>query len=237
MEEISMFLFIPILYIIEIVFNIVVFGVITKAIINSIKRTQNKNFFKTNVVDISKENKLEKTYKDISSDKLSKFNTTDLNALKDYVYNIFERFENAYNALDFNTMKELSTKELYHNYHTGITLDINTGRKKIIDDIQKVKVIIYAADSSISKQVIMAMIEIKYISYTLNKDGYIESGSKDTKIIEKFEVTFRKDFLKEDITKCPNCGARITGNKCDYCRSLIKDEEFKIANIRRIITK
>ena len=46
---------------------------------------------------------------------------------------------------------------------------------------------------------------------------------------------FRKDFEREDIIKCPNCGAEIIGNKCNFCRSVVKNIEFKISSIRKII--
>ena len=35
--------------------------------------------------------------------------------------------------------------------------------------------------------------------------------------------------------KCSNCGAAITGNKCDYCRTTIKTVDFKISSIKKII--
>ena len=34
---------------------------------------------------------------------------------------------------------------------------------------------------------------------------------------------------------CPNCGAALTGSKCDYCNSKIKDIEFKISSIKKIV--
>ena len=33
----------------------------------------------------------------------------------------------------------------------------------------------------------------------------------------------------------PNCGAQIVGNKCEYCRTTLKDVEFKISNLKKII--
>ena len=46
---------------------------------------------------------------------------------------------------------------------------------------------------------------------------------------------FRKEFGYKPITHCPNCGASLHSNKCDYCRSKIKDVEFKIGSIKKII--
>lgn len=216
---------------------------IIRLIVNTFRRSRNHIFFKNNVVRIDANNetidnygnKNKNVYNDVSKQKLEMFNTDNLDLLKDYVYDIFFRFENAYNNLDYNEMKMLSTKQLFQNYYTGITLDLKIGQKKIINNIERKQVIIYELDSTIAKQTISAMIEISYITYTINSKGYIISGNRDNMVTEKFEVTYRKDFDKNDITKCPNCGATITGNKCDFCRTTIKNIDFKISSIKKII--
>lgn len=229
-------------YVIEVIINIAVWVFIFKLIRNFIKRKSNHNYFKNNIVINKKietktgnENKYQRTYNDISKSDLAKFNTDDIDLLKDYFYNMFLDFENAYNNLDYNMMKILSTKQLYQNYYTGIILDLKVGKKKIISDIEKKKVIIFELDSTIAKQIASVMIEISYLNYTIDKNGYVISGSRNQKITEKFEVMFRKDFERKEIIKCPNCGAEIIGNKCDFCRSTIKNVEFKISSIKKII--
>lgn len=207
-------------------------------IINIIRKSKNRTYFKKNVIvnkEGSNKSKYPKTYEDVSKDKLARFNTEDINTLKDYFYDIFIDFENAYNNLDYNIMKILSTKELYNNYYTGISLDLKAGRKRIITDIDRKKVIIFELDSTSLKQTARVMIEISYINYMIDKKGYIIRGNRYNKITEKFEVTFRKDFERKEITKCSNCGATVEGNKCEYCRTTIKNVEFKISSIKKII--
>lgn len=231
-------------YIIEVIINIAVWVFIFKLIRNSIKRKSNHDYFKNNIV-INKKietksgtgNKYQRTYNDVSKSDLAKFNTDDINSLKDYFYDMFLEFENAYNNLDYNMMKILSTKQLYQNYYTGMSLDLKVGKKRIISDIEKKKVIIFELDSTIAKQIASVMIEISYLNYTIDKNGYVISGSRNQKTTEKFEVMFRKDFEREEITKCPNCGAEIIGNKCSFCRSTIKNIEFKISSIKKIVNE
>ena len=218
---------------------------IIRLIVNAFRRSRNHIFFKNNVVRTISNNetigndkkKNKNVYNDVSKSKLAMFNTDNLDLLKDYFYDIFLRFENAYNNLDYSEMKILSTKQLFQNYYTGITLDLKIGQKKIINNIVRNRVIIYELDSTIAKQTLSAMIEISYITYTINSKGYIISGSRDNMVTERFEVTYRKDFNKNvnDIIKCPNCGATTTGNKCEFCRTIIKNDEFKISSIKKII--
>lgn len=212
-----------------------------KVVVNAIRRKKNHDYFKNNVVVVDnhlanlKINGNKNVYKDVTKDKLKMFNTDDINSLKDFFYDIFYRFEVAYNNLDYNVMKILSTKQLFNNYYTGITLDLEVGKKKVINEIKRKNVIIYGIDSTIARQTACVMIEISYISYTLDKNGYVISGDRNKEITEKFDITFRKAFEKEDVKKCPNCGASIVGNKCEYCRTTLKNVEFKISNIKKII--
>jgi len=234
--------FLPFLLMIIVIpiIHISVFFTIVKCIISvfkSFKRKSTQNYFKNSVVVANDVVEIKEKYTDISKDELATFNTDDLEAFKNYFYKIFVDFENAYNSLDYNTMKSLSTPQLFHNYHTGITLDLEQGKKRIINNIQKKKVIIYETFSSTVKQVVSAMIEVSYINYTMDKNGVVIKGNRDFKVNEKFEVTFRKDFEKEHITNCPNCGANVTGNKCEFCRTSLKNVEFKISSIKRVVNK
>lgn len=228
--------------IVEVLFAIVIMVIIFNTIRKGIKRSLNRSYFKKSVVIIKKsenntiENrKYKRMYKDVPKSTLANFNTDDIDSLKEYFYGMFLEFENAYNNLDYNKMKILSTKQLYQNYYTGINIDIKAGKKKIISDIEKKNVILFELDSTIAKQTATLMIEISYINYTIDKNGYVVRGNKEKKITEKFEVSFRKEFERQEVIECPNCGAEVIGNRCDYCRSIIKNVDFKISSIKKIV--
>ncbi len=176
-------------------------------------------------------------YVDVTPEKLKEFNTDDVEGFKNHLYDIFYKFEQAYNNLDYDTMKFLSSQQLYQNYYMGISLDLKLGKKRIIENIQKNKVILYEIDSTIAKQSAALMIEISYINYMVDKNGQIISGYRETPITEKFEVEFRKYFNPHDVVKCKNCGAVVEGNTCQYCRTKVQTEEFRICSIRKIIEK
>lgn len=204
-----------------------------------IRKNNNKRYFRNNVVFL--ENNLNSTfvnkYQDVSLDKLQRFNTDNIDLLKDYFYNLFLQFENAYNNLDYNKMKMLSTKELFYNYYTGINLNLKGNKKRVIENIQKEDVILFELDSSSIKQVATLMIKISYNTYMVNKDNMVVNGNKSEVVTEKFEVSFRKDFGKNQIIKCPNCSANISGSICEYCHTQIDNIEFKINSIKKIVEK
>lgn len=242
MEGISIFIFTTFLfYGLEFAFNIFVVWAIVKFIINLFRKNKTQKFFKDSVIYYNDINgngsKYARQYNDITKDKLSKLNISDIDALKEYFYDIFYRFEVAYNNLDYSVMKMLSTKQLYQNYYTGISLDLKSGKKKIIEEIDRKQVIIYELDTTLIKQIASAMIEISYYNYTIDKNGHVVSGDRNKPAVEKFEVEFRKDFEREKVTHCPNCGAKLNGVRCDYCKAFVDNSEFVISSIRRIIDK
>ncbi len=217
---------------------IFIITVIMRAMISSVRRTNIHDEFKKNVINTfqtSADGEVKFRHKDIKKEKLATFNTDNLEGLKDMFYNQFLQFEKAYNNLDYHTMRIVSTKQLYYNYYTGITLDLRAGDKRIIDDIERKNMIIYDLYSTQQKQEVFTEIEIEYINYVIDKKGNIKSGSRTEKIRERFEVVFRKDFEEENVRICPSCGARVVGNKCDYCRTIIDDVDFKISSIKKIV--
>ena len=252
--------FIIIFIVMEFIFSfsfIAVIIAVIAAIVNGIRKKLNTNFFKSNVIygtdinpnadflDISMKDLTtfknqttqiyKENYKDVSKDKLELFNATDIDELKDYFYKIFYEFERAYNNLDYQKMKALSTSQLFENYYTGITLDLKSGNKRIIDNIKRKNMTIYELDSTIAKQVVSTYIEISYWNYKVDKNGNVISGVKDP-IIEKFVVHFRKDFKLNANNNCPNCGAPLEGITCPYCETTVtNNNDFKISSIKRIV--
>ena len=199
-------------------------------IISLIRKNASNKKFKSNVI----RHEEKKVYQDVDATKLAEFDVTDITILKNYLFDIFTNFEQAYNALDYNGMYNNSTEKLYNSYHTNIMLNLKFAQKKIIENIKRKNVIIYDTLVTTRKQLIQTMIEIEYISYTEDHSGKIISGSPKP-ITEKFEVIFVKYYGENQNNKCPNCGASITGEKCEYCNTTFRNSDFKIDSIKKII--
>ena len=218
-------------------------------IARALKRSSVRKQFKSNVISesnwISQENKHinnsatgdnRLVYSDVSKVKLDTLNIADIDVLKDYLYRMFYKFEKAYNNLDYDKMRRLSTKKLYESYHTGIVLDLQVGRKRIMEDMQKKDVKVFNVLNSDTEQKIYSAIEVDYINYVIDSDGNVISGNKYFATNERFEVVFTKTFGADEIARCPHCGAPVEGNECTYCRTPIKSDVFKISSIKRIVT-
>ncbi len=195
-----------------------------------IKRKQNKKVFQSMVINNNKE------YYDIAPSKLEGLDISDLYNLKRYLTEKFITFENAYNNLDFNTMYNVCTEKMYNLYHSNITINLKFEEKKIIDQIEIKKVIIFDTYSSKYKQVVSAMIEFSSLSYMMKSSGKIVNGSSTKPITEAFEITFIKNFKQVDKYKCHNCGAPVEGSTCEYCKTKIDNTgDFRIDSIKKIV--
>ena len=168
--------------------------------------------------------------------KLADLNIEDLSVLEDYLYDIFLEFENALNSLDYNTMGRLTTSKLYNLYHTDITLNVKAGRKKIIKDIKRKSVLVYDAYVSDERQMIYSIIDVEFVSYTIDSNGRIISGTTSP-VRESFDIIFTKKYSSDEVIKCPNCGNSVLGSVCNYCRTNLRNKDFKMENIKKIVKK
>ena len=200
-------------------------------IISQIRKNRSNNALKNNVVH-------QESYKniltDVSASKLAEIGVEDINVLKQYLFQIYYDFETAYNNLDYNTMAFTSTPKLYNAYHTNILLNLRCGQKKIIDQIKRKNIIVYDVLATSRKQVILAYVEVSNVSYMQDYNGKILSGTNKP-ITEKFEVMFIKNYDDRDSIKCPNCGATVKGNECEYCGTAVRNSDFRIDSIRKIV--
>lgn len=198
-----------------------------------IKRKQNKYFLKNQNIDYKK-NK----YKEVDVERIPK--QYDISKLKTDLYDLFYKFEIAYNNLDCNTLYNISTPRLYSIYYEAIRLGTKLGEKRIITNIKNDDFVIFdyigKKENDEKKETFKAYVELSYVNYTQNTKGVIISGSTK-EIKEKFEVYFVK-IKSLNKYKCPYCGAINEGNVCDYCKSKITDKnEFRIDEIRKIEAK
>lgn len=236
-------IFIIVFFIVQAFISFIPIIMIVLVITTIAKRTNNAKFFKQNVIVSNAavgSKAFENNYKEVSKAQLSKFGIDDINDIKNYLYEIFYNFENAYNNLDLQEMKRYSYEQLCENYITGIKLDKKLGKKKVISDITKIETLLTQLDSTKHKQMATMIITINYLNYIVDKKGDLISGDRVSHITETFEVEFRKDRDENRPLNCPNCGGKIDSDDviCDYCSSPIgSSDEFRIYSIRKIISK
>lgn len=233
--EVFSTIFIILFTLIGFLFPIIFVFAILKITTTIMKKANNAKYFRNNIVNFTNGYRPEQKYIDIDTNKLSEFNVSDLAAFKNYFVNIFINFKKACNNLDYELMQSVTTNQIYQNYKTGIDLDLKDGNKKVLDDINVNKIVIYDLKSSDTNQTVYTMIEVSYFSYTIGKNNTVVKGDRTKKITEKYEVDFKKTFITEEKTNCPNCGSILKEGICQYCKTSIHNVQFEISSIKKII--
>lgn len=148
---------------------------------------------------------------------------------KNKVFSIYRDIQTAWMDFDYNTIRILTTDEIYNMYITQLeTLKLKK-QKNIMKDIslEEVKIINVNKNSNIIT--IDAYLRVKCYDYVIKEStGETVRGNNKNKIIIEYVLTFVKSSVndkKEE--KCPNCGAQVeivASNTCPYCKSvLVKD--------------
>ena len=71
---------------------------------------------------------------------------------------------------------------------------------------------------------VQTYLRVEMYDYVVDKDKKVLRGDKNHKIDIEYNITYTRPYEKQDITKCPNCGATLkktTKGRCEYCRTLI----------------
>lgn len=169
-------------------------------------------------------------YTDTSIQKISSVDPNLISSeFKSQVFNIYKDIQTAWMNFDTDTIRKLTTDEIYNMYSSQLeTLKLKK-QKNIMKDItlEEVKII----DIKKEKNIITTNVymRVKCYDYVI-KESTNETvrGNDKQKIIIEYILSFVKSSTnnkKEE--KCPNCGAPVdihASAKCPYCDStLVKD--------------
>ena len=169
-------------------------------------------------------------YKDISNSKIIEVDPSlNIQELKAKSFNIYKDIQTAWMNFDTETIRKLTTDELYNMYSSQLeTLKLKK-QKNIMKDItlEETKIIdIKEVNNVITVDVYM---RIKGYDYVINENtGDTVRGKDREKIIIEYILSFVKSSLNTPTTeKCPNCGAPVEINSsatCPYCESTLVKE-------------
>lgn len=169
-------------------------------------------------------------YQDIDVSKISEIDKEmNINEFKNKVFNIYRDLQTAWMNFDTNTIRKLTTDEIYNMYSSQLeTLKLKK-QKNIMTDItlDEVKVIDIKEQNNIITTSVY--LRVKCYDYVIKETtNELVRGRDKDKIVIEYVLSFVKSAInnsKEE--KCPNCGAKVEINAsstCPYCDSvLVKD--------------
>lgn len=166
-------------------------------------------------------------YKDIDAEKINSIDK-DLNIeeFKNKAFNIYKDLQTAWMEFDTDTIRKLTTDEVYNMYSSQLeTLKLKK-QKNIMKDIELIdaKVIdIRKENNIITVDVYLNVRCYDYVIKEANKE--VVRGKDNAKLNIKYKLSFIKSATnnnKEE--KCPNCGAPVdivSSATCPYCDSTL----------------
>lgn len=166
-------------------------------------------------------------YKDIDAEKINSIDK-DLNIeeFKNKAFNIYKDLQTAWMEFDTDTIRKLTTDEVYNMYSSQLeTLKLKK-QKNIMKDIELIdaKVIdIRKENNIITVDVYLNVRCYDYVIKEATKE--VVRGKDNTKLNIKYKLSFIKSATnnnKEE--KCPNCGAPVdivSSATCPYCDSTL----------------
>lgn len=206
--------------------------------IKSLEDNENEIYMKYKQEDISNIDINDKTIHD--ADEIIKTNFKDYSCEKDLLDELYNRYVKIEKALcngELDTIEKLCTNSLYKILSDQYNELVKKGEKHIIEYFVLHSYNIQGID--VENEIISIHMSL-HISY---KDYYL--NQKDEYIKENEEYLTHKQLLldfvidKKDITICPNCGSKISGRKCDYCNTVLKEKykDFTLSKIGLIENK
>lgn len=169
-------------------------------------------------------------YEELSQTKIASVDPTiNIITFKSKVFDIYKDIQIAWMNFDTDTIRKLTTDEIYNMYKSQLETLKLKGQKNIMKDItlEEAKVIdIKKVNNIITVNVYM---RVKCYDYVVKEEPWqIVRGRDKQKVIIEYVLSFVKSSTnnnKEE--KCPNCGAPVEINSsstCPYCEStLVKD--------------
>lgn len=205
----------------------IIIVVVLFIIITSINNRNNRNRPNSGGRSVSLKSN---NYEDISSSKIVEVDPTINTAdLKSKAFTIYRDLQTAWMNFDTDTIRKLTTDEIFNMYSSQLETLKLKGQKNIMKDItlEEAKVIdINKVNNVITVSVYM---RVKCYDYVIKENtGETVRGKDKQKIIIEYVLSFVKSAVNnKSEEKCPNCGAPVEINSsatCPYCDSvLVKD--------------
>ena len=144
-------------------------------------------------------------------------------------FNIYRDIQTAWMNFDTDTIRMLTTDEIYNMYCSQLeTLKLKK-QKNIMSDISLEEVKVINVKKAGNVITIDTYIRVKCYDYVIKEStGETVRGKDNQKIIIEYVISFVKSSINDNKEeKCPNCGAPVEMNgssTCPYCDStLVKD--------------
>lgn len=148
------------------------------------------------------------------------------NQLENKIISIFKNVQKAWMDLDLTKVRNCLTDELYNMYNMQLQTLKQNKQKNIIRNIYVSDIEITSIEEENNLIIIKCKLFTQFRDYIINEKKQVIRGSKFIVYSNIYSLEFI--FSNDNISVCPNCGARVNNNICDYCHSSIPDNHTQL---------
>lgn len=210
------------------VISIVIIVFIIRTVLMTQKTKNRQEMLQDILQDISNNsNSSTDDYQDIDIEKIKEIDSTlNIEEFKQKAFEIYRDIQTAWMNFDTDTIRTLTTDELYNMYSSQLeTLKLKK-QKNIMENIEYIdaKITNITKENDVIK--VSTYLNVRCHDYVVKEDtNEVVRGRKNAKINIKYMLTFVKSSSNNKIVeKCPNCGAPVdikSSAVCEYCDSTL----------------
>ena len=153
---------------------------------------------------------------------------------------MYVKLQEAWMNFDYETIRSLTTDDLYNSYKTMLESLKKKNQKNIIENIKLYSCIFTSVKNENGKYSIKAKYDLAYRDYIVNIGSTSIARGKNTRLSVECVVTY-VSTLKKSQNKYPACGAPISkknhSDKCKFCGNTIVKDNYCWLIAKKKITK
>ena len=160
--------------------------------------------------------------------------TYDLEKLEKELYKDFVDIQFAWRDFDCNKLEKLCTNELYESYKSDLTILKSKQQQNIMNGFDKKHLNIKNVVEKNNKIIVHVELSVSFYDYVINtSDKKVVRGKKGHKVTNTYKLKYIKSINEKE--KCPNCGADVNSNICEFCNTHINNiyKSFVLSEKRR----
>lgn len=166
-------------------------------------------------------------YQDIEQSKIDEIDSTiKIDEFKKKAFNIYKDIQEAWMNFDTDTIRKLTTDEMYNMYSSQLETLKLKHQKNIMKNIEYVDANITNITKEDGVISVVVYLRVKCLDYVINeKTKKTLRGKDNIRLDIRYLLTFVKSETdNKKVETCPNCGAPvdiISSATCPYCDSTL----------------
>lgn len=153
---------------------------------------------------------------------------------------MYIKLQEAWVNFDYETIRSLTTDDLYNSYKSMLESLKRKKQRNIIDDITIYGCTFKNFKEENGKYSLDVVLELAMRDYIVNNNSIIIARGMDVRLDVTTILTI-VSTPKNETTKCPVCGAPIKENNqsdvCEFCHNTIVKENYGWLIAKKVVTK